>query len=462
VIKHYNNRFDSSSDSRIREYTRKIEKNLDRINRINDRIEKIGFEEDIAREQCSKLTNIINLHEPTMKYAQDKVRLVNKRENTAQLTKEKRNQVIKYFNTEATSYFSVKLMEDALKELKSVDKLDKGIPDIHARTIQFLIERKICLCGTKIDFGSQQYNELNRLLEFIPPHSIGYIINEFAIRCEDKSKIGTSFLENFQDKYRILRTYETERNDHQDNIIIIEDHLKNRPDIGVVQRDLNNYEKALRNLQEERGQLNSEKGGLETTNERTEADLNKLTIKDENNRKIESFKAYAHRMYDLLGKQYKEKETQTRESLSVAINDIFKKIYHGGFSLSLDEKYNIQINSDDYKEFTNSIETSTAQSISIIFAFIAGVIQMARENDNTLGNSDNGEAYPLVMDAPLSAFDKARIKTVCDTIPRIAEQVVIFIKDTDGELAEKHLEAKIGKQYYFDKKNEFETYLIER
>lgn len=105
-------------------------------------------------------------------------------------------------------------------------------------------------------------------------------------------------------------------------------------------------------------------------------------------------------------------------------------------------------------------DTSTAQSISIIFAFIAGVIKVARESqdDNDLAT----EAYPLVMDAPLSAFDKRRIKTVCETLPNIAEQVIIFIKDTDGIIAEEYLSDKIGSKYEFDKKSETETYFKER
>ena len=72
------------------------------------------------------------------------------------------------------------------------------------------------------------------------------------------------------------------------------------------------------------------------------------------------------------------------------------------------------------------------------------------------------EPYPLVIDAPLSAFDKRRIKNVCDTLPQIAEQVIFFIKDTDGELAEQHMSHKIGQKYLFDKQNELETYLTSR
>ena len=69
------------------------------------------------------------------------------------------------------------------------------------------------------------------------------------------------------------------------------------------------------------------------------------------------------------------------------------------------------------------------------------------------------EPYPLVMDAPLSAFDTKRIQTVCTVLPKVAEQVIIFIKDTDGDIAEKHLKEHIGSRAMFDKKNEFETYI---
>ena len=65
--------------------------------------------------------------------------------------------------------------------------------------------------------------------------------------------------------------------------------------------------------------------------------------------------------------------------------------------------------------------------ILIGFAFIAGIIKLARENRNASNESEkllSSEPYPLVMDAPLSAFDKRRIKTVCTALPEVAEQVM--------------------------------------
>ena len=100
-------------------------------------------------------------------------------------------------------------------------------------------------------------------------------------------------------------------------------------------------------------------------------------------------------------------------------------------SLSIDEKYHITVTVNGYEE--DNVETSTAQSISVIFAFIAGIIKMARENKNASSEELRmleSEPYPLVMDAPLSAFDKKRIASVCKALPDVAGQVIIFIKDT--------------------------------
>lgn len=68
------------------------------------------------------------------------------------------------------------------------------------------------------------------------------------------------------------------------------------------------------------------------------------------------------------------------------------------------------------------------------------------------------------MDAPLSAFDKTRIEKICTEIPRIADQVIIFIKDTDGEVAEEHMRDKIGCRYMIELVNDSKLHsrIVER
>ena len=72
-----------------------------------------------------------------------------------------------------------------------------------------------------------------------------------------------------------------------------------------------------------------------------------------------------------------------------------------------------------------------------------------------------GDTYPLVMDAPLSDFDKTRIGTICNLLPEVAEQVVIIIKDTDGDLAEEHMRDRIGRRYTIERVRDYESRLRE-
>lgn len=462
VIRSYDESYDSKSDSKIATYTKEIEKYEEKIIKIEKRLEEIEKEDNIAQEKCNELNNKIAANEDSEKFAKQKEDFKRKLLALEQSKISNTTSLIKNFNINAASYFSKKLIKDALQQLSETDKLDKGIPDIHARTIDFLIKRGVCLCGNKIEIGNDAYRELNRVLDFIPPQSIGSLIGQFVRECELKSKNSETMFEDISQKFSMIRDFENNYSEIENNIKLLEEKLKGMEKVGELQKDLMKYEKALRQLREERDNLNQEKGSIETSRDRRVTDRYELTLKDENNRKIEVYKAYAQYMYEILDNLYKEKENETRKELEKNINEIFGNIYNGGFSLAIDEKYNIQIIVNDYEGFNEDIETSTAQSISVIFAFISGVIKMARLSRNPENDMLIAEPYPLVMDAPLSAFDKKRIKTVCDTLPNVAEQVIIFIKDTDGEIAEENMSEKVGIRYLFNKKNEFETELIER
>lgn len=462
VTRNYNESYDSKSDMKIAQYSKDIEEFEVQIEKIEQRLIEIDNEEVLATDKCLELSEKIKENANAEILAREKEKLKQKISGLVQSKENSIKSMLNIFNSRSPGYFAQKLMKDALHSLSESDKLDKGIPDIHARTIEFLIKRGFCLCGNEIKVGNDAYKELNKVLDYIPPQSIGSLIGQFVRECELKATSIDTFYEDFSDKYSILRDFDNNYVEMETELSVIEENLKNMLNIGALQKDLMRYEKMLREIREERDNLNRRKGGLETSRDRRNTERQELTLKDENNRKIEVYKAYVQFMFDTLDRLYKEKESETRLELEKNINEIFKSIYNGGFSLAIDEKYNIQIIVDDFQGVGNEVETSTAQSISVIFAFIAGVIKMARQSKNPENEMLVSEPYPLVMDAPLSSFDKTRIKTVGDALPEVAEQVIIFIKDTDGEIAEQNMGSKVGKRYSFEKKNEFETYVISR
>lgn len=462
VIKSYDDNYDSKSNDKLEEYKIAINQLENDIADIDKNLADLEYADNIAKERCMSLNDQIKANEESEKLAEEKEKLKEKILRLNSLIKKNTSNLLGYFNTNAPGFFSKKLINDALSILSEADELTKGIPDIHARTIEFLIRRGFCLCGNTIEDGNISYKKLKGILEYIPPQSIGNAINQFTTECELNIKNSDVFFNEITDKYSQISEYEDEIDEAENEIKFIENKLKSLKNVGKLQEDLMKYESGLRDNQDERDKLNQRKGQLNAELEKKSASRKEITLKDENNRKIETYKAYAQYLYNTLCEKYKHEEEKTRNQLQKTINNIFKTIYNGGLALTLDDKYNIQITVIDVDGYNDEIETSTAQSISIIFSFIAGVIQLARESNKPENKMLVSEPYPLVMDAPLSAFDKTRIKSVCEVLPNVAEQIILFIKDTDGELAEIHMGRKLGKKLNLVKKNEIETYIESR
>lgn len=460
VVGSYEEQYDAHSDSRIADYGRDIQSLQAQMDKKNDRLVELDTLIPQLQEEIQELRIKIEKNKSSESLTKEIKNLKTTMERNNTFIGNSTQNIVSSFQKNYRTYFYQKMITDVLQVLVYADKLDKGIPDIHQRTIDYLIARGTCICGTPITNGDEHYQHLIKLLEYIPPQSLGTLINQFVEQCNYRISSTVNIFESIGSHLADVAGRVDENHDCESRITEIEEQLKSFEDVGPLQTKLIAYNKDLREKTGEQSRLNQEIGSLQTKIDRCESERKKLSLKNENNRKIEEYKAYAEYIYSVLQNDYKEQEKKIRIELEACINEIFTSIYNGGMSLKIDDKYNIQTIVNDYKDFNVGVETSTAQSISIIFAFIAGVIKMARSNQNNEKLST--EPYPLVMDAPLSAFDKARIQTVCDTLPNIAEQVIIFIKDTDGEIAAKYLSEKIGADYMFDKRNEFETFLSKR
>ena len=371
--------------------------------------------------------------------------------------------ICKDFNSSMSSFFSAALMMRSLELLSDKDFTGKDIPFMHAKTIEYLLKQKVCICGTHLDEGSVPYNKVMELIQFLPPQSISTTISDFKKEAKRRANAQQDLFAHISDNLAVISQQDEEITDLQDELHAVEGKLSGgdvRGKVRAINSEIQLCDKTIRESTAEKDRLLVKKGGYESDAERADTERRNLTLLDDKNKKIEIYKAYAERIYEELLEVYATSEAEIRRKLETTINEIFKQIYDGGLYLTIDEKYHISVYVNEYD---GDVETSTAQSISVIFAFITGIIKMARDNRNATDDNAkllSSEPYPLVMDAPLSAFDKRRIKTVCEALPNTAEQVIIFIKDTDGELAEEHMGDKIGCRHYFDKKNEFETVLV--
>lgn len=462
VIGSYNAQYDNSNDDRIRKYSAEYDEFQAQLDSLYSRKTELEKQIPTIEKICDDLkeTIAVNSDGETLKKQQERL------EHTISINQmeiyESTGKILDEFKRNYKYYFYKKMVSDAMELLSNADKIDKGIPHIHEDTIKFLINRGYCICGNEIHEGNDEYNKLMQLLNFIPPHSLGTEIDYFVKDCKAKAEGGS-------DIYNVVKEIMQKSNEKiqqnetcNDELEEINKKLQSYKSIGPLQIQLNSYKLDLNKKRNELSDIDTKIGETKTKQERVATNRNNLALQSDTNKKLAKYLAYAEKILECLSQEYKQREDEVRKSLELAINDIFTKIYHGGLALKIDEKYNVETVIKDLEKLEGRVETSTAQSISIIFAFISGVIKLARETQEKDEKDLASEPYPLVMDAPLSTFDKERIKTVCETLPDIAEQVIIFIKNTDGEIAEHYLSDKIGLSYEFVKKSETETYLNSR
>ncbi len=466
VIGSYNAQYDSNSNIEIRELSNKIQLFQDNIQNKNEELKTIENEIECGEESCKDLEAIIRENYQSAEF-QKRVDEYNKlKQNKIKQIENDKSLLLANFNKFGKAFISKSLIADALNFLASENISDKGIPEIHQKTIEFLIKRGFCLCGTKIVEGEDPHTHLIDVIDYIPPKSIGILIREFKNSCEKDLRYSDNYFENFQNNFTHIRTYQNEIAEYISKIEEYTKLLSGMKAVGEYQSKLSIQRNEIDRLVEREKRIIKDIGVLESQITDAEKRLHDLALKDSKNSKIEKYKNFATEIYNQLVDSYKKEEARVRQKLEEAINEIFKQIYEGGMSISVDDKYRIKVIVDEVKGFSSEIETSTAQSTSVIFAFISGIIKLAKEfssvNEPDQDLLASSEPYPLLMDAPLSNFDKRRIRTVCETLPKVAEQVIVFIKDTDGDIAEKHLGAIIGRRYRLNRESEIETFIVER
>lgn len=452
VIGRYNAQMDAAGDQKTRELRDIIYNSNDKIEQNNNRIEKIEEEVSYYQMEIEKAKAEILSYADVEKMQQE----LNMLNDNLKREKEIKNNTISVlmnnFTKQTYNYMSRKLIQEALMELKNTDKIDKGIPSVRAETIKFLMQRKKCLCGNDLsDPTSEAVINLTELLKYIPPQSLGSAISQFQNHSSSSIKSSENYFINIEAQLSAIRGSSNKIEDIEHDIGDIDRTILKSSNSKVT--DLKNrqisMEGNLRDLNREMNELNSKNMYLDEKKREAEAEISRLQMKIEKNKLIEEQMIYAREAYNKFKQTYDFEEAKTRKKLEDEINSLFKQIYAGGMTINIDEKYKITSYVNQLEEFSSNLDANTAKSYSIIFAFIVGVISLAKQKvtEKTLEENIITDEYPLVMDAPLSSFDQKRIKNICDVIPGIARQVIIFIKDSDGNIAKNEMNDKIGIEY---------------
>lgn len=463
----------------LKEYQDEIAKNttdtklkslIDEINNCDkiianakERNKTINGEIAYYEEERDKLSNLISEYS-SLESKQQRTKDIGKLlPNQLEKINKQKRYIFKKFS--GWGFYSVlnALLPIAQETLKNSDALDKGIPGMNVEAIEYIMNNHKCICGNDIIENSKEWLKLEEWKQFLPPNNIGFEIEKFTSEIKNVSRKCDDFESDFVKARTDLIDYLKEYDD------LVDELEKLNADIGSFDKDVHElkekekgYNTKIIDLNVEFKENNRKANLAKERKETLLSEQERYKVLDEKVIRLNRYRTECEYLRNKIEKYCDKKEAEMRLSLEKAINEIFKDFYEEKIIFSLDENYCIQIKTYD-SELSEDF-TSGGQDVAVALAFIGAIIKLNREPDldaDKLLETDVKEEYPLVLDAPTSNFGMKQMESFSEIMPKITDQIIVFINDKDGPILKEKMKNQIGSEWELVKIDSYHSIINE-
>lgn len=441
------NKFKKGIDYSGNQNALNVQKNLDSKNeqlRLSENEQMTVQEQiDYFSGEKEKYAALLKSNEPTANAQKRREQLDILISTQKNQIEKKKDEFVAMFGKDSFAFFGMPLLKKAVLVLQDAEEETESVPDMNANTIDYIISRGVCICGTKIDKGSAAEQNLNAEKAKQPPESIGSLVRRYREQALLYMNSTDNYFDLVNNKYSDIRSSQRMLGFNRDEIDGLNKELAGKKDAEDLEIHYKNAQTQLNLYEKQKQTLIMNQGGYKRDITNFEQALDKLTSANVKNSRLTTCINYASETYEWIRDTYQEKELVVREKLEEKVNSNFKQMYHGSRTVIIDEKYKV-------KYYDVTTEESDGLKAVKSFAFIAGLVDLAKEaltDKEGLEYVVGPQYYPVVMDAPFSNVDEIHIEKICKILPSAAEQVIIAVMKKDWEQAESILTPYIGCSY---------------
>lgn len=448
VISKFKKSIDFSSDKNATVYSVRLNYAQKRKTELENDIANYTDQVDYYSDEKEKYAALLKANEATAIAQKKREQLDLVISDLQSKIERAKKEMVTAFSRNSFAFFSMPLLKDAIEKLEKASDDTESVPEMTATSINYILKRGVCICGTCISKGSLAEKCLLVEQAKQPPEAIGSLVRRYREQAMDYLSSSDNYVDEIKNRFEDIRRTQRELQLRIDEREEISARLLNAKDNSELERQyrqsLDRYKEFTQKKNiaiEQVGQCNREISFCEMQ-------LLSYTKADERNQKISKYIEYTQATYDWIASSYAERESSVRKMLEERVNENFGKMYHGSRTIAIDEKYRVK-----YVDVTT--EESDGLKAVKSFAFVSGLVDLAKEILSKEGDAEvEPQYYPLVMDAPFSNMDEIHIRNVAALLPKSAEQVIIAVMQKDWEPAAKIMAPIVGKSYIIDKDND--------
>ena len=453
---------DIGSDNRGAELTRKQEALTNKLQGYEARLETVKSEIETFKAEREKYQKLLLDTKEVAGKQKERLRIETNIKNLESNINIFRARLLDDFNREYFAFLAVPLIKRAFDCLASAKEDPQGIPMMHSESIDYILNRKRCICGCDLSKNQGAVDNILYERKLLPPHHIGTDINTLKTSglqyCKQAEGMDDRIIQDYKEIVRLTRNLDDVREDLKH----VSEEIKNLGEVNVrkIEDDYQANERLLDGKISLRGSIERDISETKRQIDDCVRELSGLAVKNDKNDLIRLEIKYAEAVYYWFKDTYDQLEHEVREQLTESINRIFKQMYHGSRKVEVDSNYRIRLKTDIGEKEITTDESKGLEAVKN-FSFISGLVDLARRKARQTENDDvsiSTEPYPIVMDAPFSNVDEIHIGNISTILPETAEQVILIVMKKDWEYAREKMIDKVGASYIIEKVNNSETF----
>lgn len=343
------------------------------------------------------------------------------------------------------------MVNAVLKMMKHVDLERRDIPFMKQATIDHLISRGRCICGTCIEMNNKAYRCLTEQREYLPPADVGSLLGDFEKEARRMTIKNREYYQELCEKANRVSNCALDLEEAENDLLELEQKLDENINFKEYRDRMKFHKKEIATLERENVRYAQEIEKGQKTIQMKEHEAEKLSLQSKENEKWRLRVEMAKAVYDRLQQNFTSKENKVFLELNNRLQENFYRMFNShDKKIELDKNYNIRMyykTDIGYREETN---LSEGEKVARNFAFIVTMLEFNRKQ--RAEGDKFSDTLPIVLDGPFSKLGDENIHLVAGCLPGIAEQVILFMLEKDWKYT--GLDEFVGTRYQIKKESE--------
>lgn len=447
VINKLKKSLDFSGDSRAIETQNKLNGALAREQECKNELNTVTEQLEYYQAEKEKYAALLRANEETAAAQKRREQLDAIIKSLEERIARDKKDLVSAFSRNSFAFFSLPILKKTVEMLNNSEDETESVPEMTAASIDYILKRGVCICGTCISEGSAAEKHLLCEKAKQPPESIGSLVRRYREQAMDYISSSDNYYEAIESRIATLRADQRELGLRIDERASLDESLKGAKDVSTLEQQYQMAERRVKEFDKRKASLLETIGSCKRDISNYEKALETLTKANQKNARISLNIDYAQAVFDWVSEAYYSRESIVRGRLEEKVNANFGMMYHGSRTVTIDDKYRVK-----YIDVTT--EESDGLKAVKSFAFVSGLVDLAKEalnSDSSKEANTTPQYYPLVMDAPFSNVDEIHIKNISAILSRSAEQVIIAVMQKDWEPAAEIMAPLVGRSYRIEK-----------